>query len=80
MATQLTATVVDGTLMLDRPIDLPNNTRVSVTVDTVTDEAAETPSDAERRAAWDSFLARIKEHPVHGGGQKFNRDELYEGR
>lgn len=80
METQLTGTVIDGTLKLDRPLDLPNNSRVSVTIEPITGPSADTPTDAARREAWERFMQRIQERPVNSGGRHFTRDELHERR
>ena len=80
MAARLTATVIDGTLKLDQPVDLPNNTRVRVAIEPLPEPLPDSVSDAERRAAWERLKQRIKERPLHLGGQRFSRDELYEDR
>lgn len=76
MFAQFTATVVDGELELDHPVALPNNTRVSVTVRTV---SATPPSRASEKG-WSSLKRRIQERPVHAGGLHYSRDELHERR
>jgi hypothetical protein len=37
-------------------------------------------SPEKARAAWESLQARLKEHPIHGGGRRYTRDELHERR
>lgn len=76
MLAQFTATVVDGGLELDHPVELPNNTRVSVTVKSV----SVTPSNTGQKTGWSAWKRRIKERPVHAGGLHFSRDELHERR
>ena len=71
---QVTGTVVGGALKLDESLDLPENSRVTVTVEAFDEET--------RKAieAWESFKQRIKDHPVNSGGMHFTRDELHERR
>jgi hypothetical protein len=70
----VTGIVVDGGLQLDQPLTLPNQTAVNVTIQPVVGDKT------DALAAWESILARLAERPIHGGGQRFTRDELYEGR
>jgi hypothetical protein len=74
MSQTITGIVVDGELRLDRPLTLPNQTAVSVTIQPVASERT------DAIAAWESLQARLAERPIHGGGKRFSRDELYEGR
>lgn len=76
MPTQVTATVIDGTLKLNQPVDLPSNSRVRVTVEPLAE--SDELSDEERRAAWERFKQRARERPVNSGGLHFTRDELHE--
>jgi hypothetical protein len=78
MTTETTGIVVDGQLQLDRPLPLPNNSRVAVIVKT----AADLPDDWRERFAkglqeWREY---IRQHPVRSGGVKFTREELHERR
>jgi hypothetical protein len=65
-------TIIDGSIQLDQPIDLANNSRVKVTVVPV--------DEIERK--WDDALANLerlkKEHPINSGGIKLTREELYD--
>ena len=47
MIARIAATVVDGGLKLDEPVPLPARTRVTVTIEPVSDQA-------QRQAAWES--------------------------
>lgn len=72
MLIETTGTIVDGKIELDEPLDLPNLSPVRVTVQLrsgVTNDA---------RLAWEATKQRLAEHPIHGGGQRFTRDELHE--
>jgi len=69
-----TGIVVNGELQLDQPLALPNQTAVTITVEPL----ASVKSDSI--AAWERTLERLKLRPIHSGGQRFTRDELYEGR
>lgn len=73
MSTQVTATFIDGVLKPDEALPLPNNARVNLTIEPMT-------KDASRACAWEALKERIKQHPVHGGGRRFTRDELHERR
>jgi hypothetical protein len=73
MQTQFTATVVDGMLRPDEPIGLPNDSRVSVIIETSTGPMA-------ALAALHSLQERLKLRPVYTDGRRFTRDELHERR
>lgn len=72
MKTETTATVVDGALKLDEPIDLPNETRVRVQVECADGERP------TRHEALKRLFEYMKEHPFNSGGMHFKRDELYD--
>jgi len=72
MKTQFTATVVGGGLQLDEQLSLPDQCRVRVEV--VPLEDARTRSNQ----AWEEWKQLNQQHPLHLGGERFNRDELYE--
>jgi hypothetical protein len=74
MRTQTFATVEKGQLTLDEPLDLPDHSRVNLTVEPVSDVRIDPV------VAWQSLRQRVKERPVHSGGQHFTRDELHERR
>lgn len=73
MLTQFTATVVDGMLRPDEPLGLPEESRVNVTINTVSN-----PTKA--LAALQSLQERLKLRPVCTDGRRFTRDELHERR
>jgi hypothetical protein len=66
-----TATVVNGELKLDVPLALPDNSRVTVTVDPVVNLSQQ---------AWTSLKERLKSRPIFAEGQHLTRDELHERR
>ena len=74
MTTRTTATVENGQLRLDEPLDLPDHSRVNLTVEPASD------SQKDPIAAWDALNQRIQARPVHSGGRHFTRDELHERR
>lgn len=76
MAIQVTATVVDGALKVDHPLNLPDNSIVRLTVEPVSVPSI-TPEEEE---AWDRFPKIIEERPINSGGCRFTRDELHERR
>jgi hypothetical protein len=71
MRTQLTATVNQGRLELDQPLNFPNQSRVQVTV--------ELREDWRTRylAGLEQLRRLIKEQPIQAG-RRFSRDELHE--
>lgn len=74
MKSETTATVVDGTLKLDVPLDLPDRSRVRVAIEPLEDWKS------PFKAGLDNWKAYCDEHPLHSGGQRFTRDELHERR
>jgi hypothetical protein len=76
MTTQATGTVIDGQLQLDRPLPLPNQSRVTVTVQS----AIDVPADwRERMTQGLAAMEKLKaDHPIGSGGLRFTRDELHE--
>ncbi len=71
MSQRVTGTIEDGVLKLDEPIGLPDRSRVSVVVEPLTEVE-------QRLAAWNSIKARLRLRPINSGGERFNRDDLYE--
>lgn len=71
MRTQTTATVNHGQLELDEPLNLPDRSRVQVTVEL----------NEDWRSRYQAGLARfkklIRERPIHVG-VRFTREELHE--
>ena len=74
--TQLEATVVDGTLELDQPVELPNQTRVRVFVEPVS--ALVNLTNRGRETGWAAMKRRIQERAIHAGRMHYTRDELHE--
>ena len=75
MTMQITATIVDGVFKPDLPVPLPEQTRVKLTIEAID---AWTPETG--RAAWEAFKVFVKENPVHLGGKRCTREELYDRR
>jgi len=73
MNAQIDATVVAGSLNLDQCIDLPDETRVRVTLEFMNEEV-------NALAAWELFKARRKLRPLHVGDLHFTREQLHERR
>jgi hypothetical protein len=71
MTTQVAATVVEGLLRPDRSLQLPEQTRVHLTVEALPERHAATD-------AWRSLKAWIHQNPRHGLGRRLTRDELHE--
>lgn len=84
MIIKTNATLVNGQLRLDQPLDLPDQTRFEVILQTEEIPPEEIPqaqpTEAERKEAWMRFIQWIEEHPVDSGGHHFTRDELHERR
>ena len=73
MVTKLAATVIDGALLLDEPLRLPDQSRVTVVIESAS-------ATAGSRGAFESFKKYSDEHPVDSEGHRFTRDELHERR
>ena len=72
MKSQTTGTLVDNVVQLDEPVDLPNHSRVNVSIERIGDEAR------DQTSALESFKELIRQHPIHSGGHHYTRDELHE--
>lgn len=72
MTTRVTGTIVDGGLALDERVDLPDNCRVSVTIEPV--------KKPDGPTGWDGFEQLLRDRPIHSGGLRYTRDELHERR
>lgn len=71
MSMRVTGTIVDGVLKFDEPVSLPDQSRVSVTVEALVDVE-------QRLAAWNAIKERLRLRPINSGGVHFTRDELHE--
>ena len=77
MVLTVTGSIVDGKLQLDEQIALPEKTRVQITIVPTLDVVTESQKQRGREAI--AALKRIgDEHPLHSGGERFTREELYE--
>ena len=74
MKAQTTGTLIDRVVQLDELINLPNNSRVHVSIEPMNIDPA------EARTAFEAFRKRIQQRSVHSGGLRFTRDELHERR
>lgn len=72
MSEVATGIIVGNTIQLDAPLGLPDQTLVTITVQPLT---APKP---EALAAWERLKKSLEEHPIHGGGKRYTRDELHE--
>ncbi len=75
MSTQVTATVVGGMLKPDQTLPLAEQSRVRLTI-----EPIEERSPTAALASWEAIKTRLRQRPLHFGGQRFTRDELHERR
>ena len=71
MRTQVTATLMNGMLKPDESVSLPDQTRVLLTIEPITERA-------ESAVAWQELKNRLQQRPVHAAGKKFTRDQLHE--
>ncbi|GEM_PF-1519728 len=91
MKRTLTATVVNGGLQMDEPLDLPDHSRVEVTIEAESTRTSEpavpegaadsgvvTADRQKRRDAFERFRKLTEEHPFNSGGVRFTREELNE--
>lgn len=74
MTTTVTATFENGVLRPDQALQLGEHERVKLTIEPLADEW--TPEKG--RAAWEALQKLMREQPLHLGGEKFSRDELYD--
>ncbi len=74
MTAHATGTLIDAVIQLDQPINLPNRTRVNLSIEPVEEPAVSS------RVAFESFKRLIDEHPIRSGGRHYTRDELHERR
>jgi hypothetical protein len=74
MKAQTTGTLIDQTVQLDEPVALPDNSRVNVSIERISDNSA------DHRAAFESFKELIQQHPIHSGGHHYTRNQLHERR
>ena len=71
MTMRTSATFVDGVLKPDDDLELPDQARVSVVIEPLTEAR-------DAVAAWNALKERIRERPIHGGGRRYSRDDLHE--
>jgi hypothetical protein len=76
MISQVTATVIGGMLKPDVSLHLPEQTRVRLTVEPISDALPKTTA----QEAWQAIKARLRERPIHAAGLHYTRDELHERR
>lgn len=74
MTTTRTATVVNGALQLDEPLQLPEQSRVSVSVIPHTDDSAR----RRRIATAEKFIQSVQETHFVSDGEKLTREQLHD--
>jgi hypothetical protein len=72
METQVMGTLIDGVVRLDEQVDIPNNSRVRVGLQTL-DEAKNRYNEG-----LENWIQLCKDHPINSGGLKYTREELHE--
>ena len=68
----VTGTLIDRMVQLDGDVDLPNHSRVSVSLEALGGDLHEAEAALER------FLHRAEQRAFDSGGKRFTRDELHE--
>ncbi|MCC7337717.1 MAG: hypothetical protein IT422_21725 [Pirellulaceae bacterium] len=76
METQVMGTLVDGIVRLDECVDIPNNTRVKVVLQTLDLD----DSQSRYVQGLQAWIQSCQDHPISSGGLKYTRDELHERR
>jgi len=72
MTMTTTGTLIDGVVRLDELVDVPNNSRVTVTLGVIQYDPL------KAKEALDRMLERNQDRPVHSGGVRYTREELHE--
>ena len=74
MLAKSTGTIHGDVIRLDAPLDIPNYSRVELTI-----KRLDAPS-----GTWNDFMDELEqlcvEQPIGSGGVRYTRDELYERR
>jgi len=71
MNAPMTGTLIDNSIRLDQPVDLPNHSRVTVSI------ASLEGGHAHRLAAWVRLKELLHSRPLNSGGEHFSREELH---
>lgn len=91
MKTQVEATFVGGQFKPDEDVPLAEDTRVKLIIEVLDDNSEDVDEDSvpdpkyhddpqKSLAAWRAIQERHRQRPIHAGGKRFNRDDLYERR
>lgn len=64
--------VVSGSLHLEQPVPLPDDTKVRIRIEPVADW------QVRQREGLKALQRLIREQPIHSGGTRFTREELHE--
>jgi hypothetical protein len=64
--------IENGQLILEKPVPLPDQSRVEVTLQPIRE------NETDATSHWQQVKERLRERPIHSGGQHFTRDELHE--
>lgn len=72
MTAHATGTLMGAVIQLDHAINLPNRTRVNLSIEPVEEPVVST------RIAFETFKRLIDEHPIRSCGGHHTRDELHE--
>jgi predicted DNA-binding antitoxin AbrB/MazE fold protein len=79
MTSHLAATYANGVFTPKEPVNLPENSEVTLMFETVVERPTKT-SSPDWREAMAAFIRRCQESPLHTGAVWNGRDELYDDR
>jgi predicted DNA-binding antitoxin AbrB/MazE fold protein len=78
MKTTVTATYQNGVLKPDEALDLPDDARVTVVIESSEGEQPAQDWKTRQREGFEAYKKFLEEHPIRSGGIHFTRDELHE--
>jgi predicted DNA-binding antitoxin AbrB/MazE fold protein len=79
MTTTLIATYSNGVFKPETPLDLPENAKVELTLKEPPAKERSKPKPGTPEA-WEAYMRRCRESPLHSGVGWQGRDELYDRR
>ncbi|HXU08690.1 MAG TPA: antitoxin family protein [Blastocatellia bacterium] len=80
MSQTIRAVFRDGVFVPQQPCDLPDGSRVELTIDDPYTMPPEITDPAERAALLKEVVRSMRENPIPADAPRFTRDELHERR
>ncbi len=80
MSQTIRAVFRDGVFVPQQPCDLPDGSRVELTIDDPYTIPPEITDPAERAAVLEEVVRSMRENPIPADAPRFTRDELHERR